>query len=132
MTAQELLRLAKNINPNKFEEDPEAAIQDAYMVFEAVRIANLEKVSTPHNLPPGKVTATLYKPREGKSPRDSSTIDHLKRYMKQENLTANAIASKLKLTGTSALYHWLKGKYKPNAKSIAKIEGFLHDAGYYE
>lgn len=126
MTPKQLVDFAKQINPGLLENDPEAAIKDAYMVSEAIKLAKI----VPANYVPPALAAKVTR----RQSRDAklTTIDHLKLYMQREKLTANAIAEKMKLGSTSALYHWLRGKYKPNANSIAKIEAFLTDAGYYE
>jgi hypothetical protein len=125
MTPQELLRIARNINPQKLETDPQATLEDAYVVWEAVRLADMEKGSAPNYLPPkGRP-----EPWEGKP---STTVDHLRIYLKNNKDTSvYKICKKLKISSGS-MYRWLDGRSGPNAKSVARIEGFLHDVGYYE
>jgi hypothetical protein len=43
MTPQELLRIARNINPQKLADDPQAALEYAYVVAEALRLAEMDK-----------------------------------------------------------------------------------------
>jgi transcriptional regulator with XRE-family HTH domain len=59
------------------------------------------------------------------------TLDHLREYIVKNSTTPSRISKKLKIS-SSAIYGWLNGNLKPSVDSIAKIEGFLHDVGYYE
>lgn len=129
MTPQELLRIAKNINPEKLEADPQAALEDAYVVAEAFRLAELEKVSASNYLPPAQaanVQGTLYLPKKRKVKKELSTIEHLRLYLKKHNANKRTLCKDLKIS-EATLYQWLSGKRNPRLDSIAKIEAFLHD-----
>jgi hypothetical protein len=142
MSPQELLRIAKNINPQKLEADPQAALEDAYIVWEAVRLVELEKVSVPNYLPPNEppeprevapyppkrkqrkeAKATLYLPK--------STVDHFRVYLKKNEESITKISKKLKIS-SATVYSWLSGRTSPSVDNVAKVEAFLHDVGYYE
>jgi hypothetical protein len=135
ITPKELLRIARNINPQKLESDPQAALEDAYIVAEAFRLAEMEKASIPNYLPPREVTATLYLPKKKKAKsrkaKSFSTIDNLRLYLEKNAESVYKISEKLKI-GSGTIYNWLNGKHEPTVDNIAKIEAFLHDAEHRE
>jgi hypothetical protein len=118
MTPQDLLRIAKRINPQKLEACPEAALEDAYAFLQALQMAEVDK--------------EIKDDRDAAREEPKSTIDHLRRYKETSGESITKIAMKMKVASGS-LYNWLGPlPNQPNVDSISKIEAFLHDVGYYE
>lgn len=144
MTPQELVRIAKNINPEKLRSDPQAALEDAYIVWEAVRLVELEKISVPNygqsrlteppdpreiEEPPAK--SKWAKLKEDKHVGPQTALRDFQFFMKHTNLSVIEVAKKLGVR-TSTIYSWIKDKHVLKADSNAKIGAFLTDEGYYE
>jgi predicted component of type VI protein secretion system len=117
MTAEELIKIAKLINPELLATYPQAALEDAYVFLQALRKAEADQPSEP----------------ELKSKKDAelTAVGRLALYLeKNKDQSVYKIAKKLKIT-SGAIYKWFDGTTEPNSKSIAKVEAFLRDAGYY-
>lgn len=139
MTPEELLNLARTLNPEKLKTDRLGALIDAYNVGQALDLAIEEDLEGPF-VPPelAKVQRKLFTKPKKRKPKElglvnvpKGTLDQLRRYLDKSN-TAVATAADQIGVSRSALDGWLKGRFRPTVNSIAKIEAFLHGAGHYE
>ena len=118
MTPQQLIKLAKRLNPEKLARDPTGAIEDAYVVNEAIRVRTLDRFDG--------MPAAMMTPEQ--RTEGEELVEQLKAYLQKfpvgPDRRFGTICKEIGVS-TQNVRGWLKGVYTPKGKSQEKLRKFL-------
>jgi hypothetical protein len=115
MTPQQLIDLARTLNPEKLASNPEGALADAYAYNEALlMLAAIPTAATP-------AARKAVRRYTRKAAGSTNAVSKLKEVKELNGLTAKEVSKQLGIS-VSALYGWMNGKFKPNREKVAAID----------
>jgi hypothetical protein len=155
MTPQNLIDVARELNPEKLASDPPAALKDAYLYYEALQLlTNQKQTETPSAERFGgpivsvkemnsafRKSYGLEAPDIATNPADvamraklrrrnkASVVDRLRTYLDEQNDSIKEVSKTLGV-GFSTVHFWLKGRHKPNSGRQELLDRFLAKKGY--
>jgi hypothetical protein len=116
MTAQELLDLARELNPDKLLDDPSAALKDAYTFSQALELARNELAEP--ILPDALAHPSL----------PSSLVARFQQFMQHTGMTYREVGTEIGVHATT-VGTWAKGTRDIKGRNVSKVEKFLKRQG---